>query len=57
MNEKQITRINGVEILTVERDGEVYVPINQSAKPSASTSLRSIENFNRKIFFARPLSL
>lgn len=27
MNEKQITRINGVEILTVERDGEVYVPI------------------------------
>ena len=27
MNEKQITRINGVEILTVERNGEVYVPI------------------------------
>lgn len=27
MNEKQITRINGVEILTVERYGEVYVPI------------------------------
>ena len=27
MNEKQLTRINGVEILTVDRDGEVYVPI------------------------------
>lgn len=27
MDEKQITRINGVEILTVNRDGEVYVPI------------------------------
>ena len=51
MNEKQLTRINGVEIFTVERDGEVYVPIKPICEALTLNVSGQIQSVKRhKIF-------
>lgn len=57
MENQIISTINGTEILTVDRDGEVFVPSNLSAKLSASTSRHSTGSSNLMKHSVQPLSL
>lgn len=51
MNENPITRINGVEIMTVERDGEVYVPIKPICEAIGITDRPQREKLQTDEFF------